>query len=70
LARYRPGRDWQVSLKVDNVFDRRYASYGVLGRNFFTGPGQSLDAASATSEPFLAPGAPRAAWVSLQYQSR
>jgi outer membrane receptor protein involved in Fe transport len=70
LARYRPGRDWQVSLKVDNVFDRRYASYGVLGRNFFTGPGQSLDAASATSEPFLAPGAPRAAWISLQYQSR
>src|SRR3954469_20113164 len=70
FARYRPRRDWELSLKVDNVFDRHYASYGVLGRNFFSGAGQAYDPANPTNEQFLAPGAPRAAWISLQYQSR
>jgi iron complex outermembrane recepter protein len=51
-----------------NSLDRRYASFGVLGRNFFTGPGQTLDPANATSEQFVAPGAPRAVWISLAYR--
>ncbi|HZD19992.1 MAG TPA: TonB-dependent receptor [Burkholderiales bacterium] len=68
FVRYEPRRDWQLSLKVDNVFDRRYASYGVLGRNFFSGPGQSFDPANATSERFVSPGAPRAAWISVAYR--
>jgi len=68
FARYEPRRDWQLSLKVDNLLDRRYASYGVLGRNFFSGPGQSFDPAGATSEQFVAPGAPRAVWISVAYR--
>jgi iron complex outermembrane receptor protein len=68
FTRYQLRRDWQVSLKLDNVFDRRYASYGVLGRNFFTGPGQTFDPAQATSEQFVAPGAPRAVWISVAYR--
>ena len=70
FARYRPSRDWQLSLKVDNLFDRRYASFGLLGANFFTGPGNTYDPAGATPEQFVAPGAPRAVWISLQYQTR
>jgi outer membrane receptor protein involved in Fe transport len=70
FARYRPSRDWQLSLRVDNLFDRRYQSFGVLGRNFFTGPGGSYDAARAAPEQFVAPGAPRAMWIALQYESR
>jgi outer membrane receptor protein involved in Fe transport len=70
FARYAPGRDWQLSLKVDNLFNRRYQSFGVLGRNFFNGPGGSFDAARAAPEQFVAPGAPRALWIALQYESR
>jgi outer membrane receptor protein involved in Fe transport len=69
FARYRPSRRWEVSLKIDNLFDRRYSSFGVLGSNFFTGPGNTYDPAAAVPEQFLAPGAPRSVWLSLQYQS-
>ena len=55
---------------MDNLFDRRYQSFGVLGRNFFTGPGGSLDAAAATAEQFVTPGAPRAVWIALRYEAR
>jgi len=68
FARYRPGRDWELSLKVDNLFDRRYQSFGVLGRNFFTGSGGTFDAAAAVPEQFVAPGAPRAVWLALRYE--
>ena len=68
FARYRPGRDWEVSLKVDNLFDRRYQSFGVLGRNFFTGSGGTFDAAAAVPEQFVTPGAPRAVWLALRYE--
>ncbi|HXM81892.1 MAG TPA: TonB-dependent receptor [Burkholderiales bacterium] len=70
FARYRVRREWEVSLKVDNLFDRRYQSFGVLGRNFFTGPGGTLDAAAATAEQFVTPGAPRAVWIALRYEAR
>jgi outer membrane receptor protein involved in Fe transport len=69
FARYRPSRRWELSLKIDNVFNRSYRSFGVLGRNFFTGPGGTFDAAQATPEQFVAPGAPRAAWIALRYES-
>jgi outer membrane receptor protein involved in Fe transport len=70
FARYRPSRDWQLSLKIDNLFDRRYSSFGLLGSNFFTGPGNTYDPAAATPEQFVAPGAPRSVWLALQYESR
>jgi outer membrane receptor protein involved in Fe transport len=70
FARYRPQGGWQLSLKVDNVFNRRYQSFGVLGRNFFNGPGGTFDAGRAAPEQFVAPGAPRSAWIALQYESR
>jgi len=68
FARYRPVRDWEVSLKVDNLFDRDYRSFGVLGRNFFAGPGSTFDAATAVPEQFVTPGAPRAVWLTLRYE--
>ena len=67
-ARYVPAPGWELSLKVDNIFDKRYESFGVLGQNFFTGPGAGFDAAAATNEQFRSPGAPRAAWISLRYE--
>ncbi|HET9761932.1 MAG TPA: TonB-dependent receptor, partial [Casimicrobiaceae bacterium] len=70
FGRYRPSRQWEISLKVDNLFDRRYSSFGLLGSDFFTGPGNTYNPAAATPEQFLAPGAPRSVWLALQYESR
>jgi outer membrane receptor protein involved in Fe transport len=70
FGRYRPAPGWQLSLKVDNLFDRRYSSFGLLGRNFFTGPGNTYDPAAATPEQFVAPGAPRSFWLAVSYESR
>ena len=67
-ARFAPAPGWEVSLKVDNLFNRRYESFGVLGQNFFTRPGIAFDAAGAANEQFRSPGAPRAAWISLRYE--
>ena len=61
------GRGWDLLLKVDNLFNRSFQSFGVLGQNFFTGPGQTFDADAAAAEQFRTPGAPRAAWLYLRY---
>ncbi len=67
IARYRPRRDWQLAMTVDNLFDKDYSSFGLLGRNFFGGPGNQFDAASAAPELFVTRGAPRAVWLSIRY---
>ena len=69
FARYRLDREWELSLKIDNLFDRRYQSFGVLGENFFTGPGNSFNPAGTAAEQFVAPGAPRALWIALRYET-
>jgi outer membrane receptor protein involved in Fe transport len=69
FGRYRLDRQWQLSLKIDNLLDRRYQSFGVLGENFFGGPGNSFNPAGAASEQFVMPGAPRALWIALKYET-
>ena len=66
-ARYELARHWHLFLKVSNLFDKRYENFGVLGENFFRGPGNTFDAANAAPEQFRSPGAPRAAWIGVRY---
>ena len=61
-------RGWRLVAKVNNLLNRRYETFGVLGTNFFRGPGNTFDATSATAEQFRSSAAPRAAWVGLVYQ--
>jgi outer membrane receptor protein involved in Fe transport len=68
-ARWGFSGDWELFATVTNLFDRTYASFGVLGANFFTGPGNSFDATNVQSEQFRTPGLPRAAWIGLRYES-
>ena len=51
---------------MDNLFDRRYRSFGLLGRNFF--PAGSFDPGAAAPEQFAVPGAPRSVWLALRYE--
>jgi len=68
-ARWRFQADWELFATVTNLLDRTYASFGVLGANFFTGPGSTFDAGNVQPEQFRTPGLPRAAWIGLRYET-
>ena len=59
---------------INNLFNRQYASFGILDRNAFSGPSRSFngsfngsfDNANAAGEQFRGYGAPRGAWVGLR----
>jgi iron complex outermembrane recepter protein len=67
-ASWRPRRGFELFAKVANVFDRRYASAGQLGRNGFDAAGAVLPPEAWRNEQFVAPGAPRAVWVGMRMQ--
>lgn len=64
---YQATKRLQMFARVTNVLDKRYASFGVLGENVFTGPGHTFDGANPASEQFLGVGAPRGIWVGMRY---
>jgi outer membrane receptor protein involved in Fe transport len=66
-ARWNFARGWELFAEVDNLFNTQYNTLGVLGENFFTGPGHTFDAANTVNELFLSPGAPLAGWVGIRY---
>ena len=70
-ARYTIGRDIEVFARINNLFDRRYANFGVVGQNFFTGPNRTFGPSSGNdpvTEQFRAPGTPRGAWFGVRYR--
>jgi outer membrane receptor protein involved in Fe transport len=67
-TRYRLNNRVEFFGRINNLFDRRYASFGTLGRNVFTGPGQSFDGLNPVSEQFVGYGAPLGAWLGLRYR--
>lgn len=75
-TRYKFNSEWTLGLQVNNIFDREYFSAGRLGINPFSpsingaiGPdGYNHNSTDWLSTNFIAPGAPRAAWFSLNWQ--
>lgn len=73
---YKLAPEWTLGLQVNNIFDKEYFTAGRLGRNPFSpsilgaiGPdGYNHNSTDWLSTNFLAPGAPRAAWISLSYE--
>jgi len=62
------GGGWQLIGRVDNVFDKRYASAAALAENPFDAAGAfQPDSGDWRRETFVAPGAPRAIWLGLRY---
>lgn len=67
-SRYRLGNTgWQVFAKVNNVFDKKYHTGGMLGETFFTANGTFMGGDDEFSA-LVAPGAPRAAWIGVRYE--
>lgn len=67
---YQVTKQLQVFATVSNLLDKRYASFGVLGENFFNGPNHTFDGNSPVNEQFVGPGAPRGAWIGVHYAWR
>ena len=67
-ARYQLNKQLMFFGRVTNLFDKEYETLGVLGENFFNGPGRTFDAGSAiTREQFRSVGAPRGIWIGVKY---
>jgi outer membrane receptor protein involved in Fe transport len=69
-GRYLVSKRFEVFARVNNVFDRRYSNFGVVGENFFTGPNRTFGPAAGEdpeAEQFRGPGAPRGAWLGVRY---
>jgi outer membrane receptor protein involved in Fe transport len=65
-GRYSASKQLEVFARIQNLFDKEYETLGVLGENFFVGG--TFDASNVQAEQFRSVGAPRAAWVGLQYK--
>jgi iron complex outermembrane recepter protein len=69
-ARYLLSSRFEIFARVNNVFDRRYFNFGVVGENFFTGPDRTFGPQAGmdpSAEQFRGPGMPRGVWVSVRY---
>jgi outer membrane receptor protein involved in Fe transport len=66
-ARYQYNKRLSFFGRIDNVFDKDYETLGVLGENFFNGPGRTFDASNVSGEQFRSAGAPRAFWIGVKY---
>ncbi len=65
---YELGKGFEVFARINNLFNRKYANFGILGENVFANPSRSFDPGSAASETFLGLGAPRGVWAGLRYE--
>jgi outer membrane receptor protein involved in Fe transport len=67
-GRFSLAKGFELFARVANLFDRKYSNFGILGQNFFTGPGRSFDGANPAIEQFRGYGVPRGVWVGLRYR--
>jgi outer membrane receptor protein involved in Fe transport len=67
---YQVTKQLQQFAHVNNLFDKRYAAFGILGQNLFNDPGHSFSPDAVTNEQLLGVGAPRGVWVGLRYASK
>lgn len=72
---YKLSKEWTATMLINNIFDKEYFTAGRLGRNPFSpslggaiGPdGYNHNSNDWLSTNFIAPGAPRGIWFSLNW---
>jgi len=67
-ATWQVAPQWQLFARVDNLFNSTTQNFGVLGANYFRGPGGTFDAVLAGPEPFRSPLPAFGAWIGIQYR--
>lgn len=75
FASYKIQPEWKLFARVNNLFDREYASAGQLGADPFNaagnislGTGTQANRTTSIGDTFVAPGAPRSAWIGVRYE--
>ena len=63
-SHYSISKNWKAFAKINNLFDKKYATFGVLGGNIFNVDGGG----NPIAEQFRSPAAPLAGWVGLTYE--
>jgi outer membrane receptor protein involved in Fe transport len=59
---------WQVFAKASNIFNKKYATGGMLGENWFeVASGVASFSGNGEGDRMLMVGAPRAAWIGMRY---
>jgi outer membrane cobalamin receptor len=59
---------WQLFAKANNVFNKKYATGGMLGENWFdVTNGVASYTGNGEPDRQIMPGAPRAAWIGMRY---
>lgn len=67
-ANYRFDHGITMFAKVDNLFNKKYATAGDLGRNSFNSAGAFItDSDTWNKTTFIGPGAPLAAWIGMSF---
>jgi iron complex outermembrane recepter protein len=65
-AHYQASKQLQLFAKVNNLFDRKYETLGVLGENFFVNG--TFNAQNVAPEQFRSVGSERGFWVGVKYE--
>lgn len=73
---YKLSKEWSANLLVNNIFDQEYFTAGRLGRNPFSpsilgaigSDGYNHNSGDWLSTNYIAPGAPRGVWFSLNWR--
>lgn len=63
--------NFSTFIKVTNVFDKQYSTYGIINNNIYTAS-KAYDTSSSTTtevspELFVTPSIPRGAWIGISY---
>ena len=68
-ADYRFTPQWRMFARVDNVFDKEYATLGARNRNAFDASSEPLEGVGpGPIERFVSPGAPRSFWLGVEFR--
>ena len=67
-ANYEYVKGLNFFVRVNNVFDKKYASYATLGYNMFPGGNIAKEDDDVKGSVFYAPGAPRAVFGGVRYE--
>ena len=67
-ANYEAQKGLDYFARLNNVFDTRYESYGLMALSMFNSNGSAITAGGPNMSRFVAPGAPRNFMVGLRYR--
>ena len=71
-ANYEAEKGIDYFARINNVFDTRFETYGMMAMSMFNANGSLIDSSTSATVPnvsrFVAPGAPRHLMVGLRYR--